>query len=317
MNINSCNCQGGRVRARKLTCMYFGPDVGTVFRPPSEANSFLLRLTSGCSHNQCSFCAMYKDVQFAILSEKQIEAQIVSAAKYREHVRRIFLCDGDALVLSSAKLLTILQRLYQEFPRLQRVASYAAPRNILAKTADELCQLKDAGLQLLYFGLETGDEVLLRTIRKGVTAVEAIKAGQMVKAAGMKLSVTIINGLAGAAGWREHAVATANAVALIRPDMLSALTMMLNRGTEYHRNYCAGRFQPSHPALLAAEMKLFFESLQWQSGNCIFRSNHISNQFSLAGNLPRDIARLIGDCDAAQKALQSLEKWNPLNDVDG
>ncbi|MFA6074665.1 MAG: radical SAM protein [Negativicutes bacterium] len=297
--------------------MYFGPNIGTVFRPPSEANSFLLRLTVGCSHNKCTFCAMYKDVQFAMLADAQLDAQISMAMKYREQVRRIFFCDGDALVLSTEKLLTLLQRLRREFPHLQRVASYAAPRNILAKTVDELVLLREAGLQLLYFGLETGDEELLKRINKGVTAVDAITAGQNIRLAGIKLSVTIINGLAGRTGWREHAIATARAVSQIQPDMLSALTMMLNRGTEYYQAFIEGFFQPLNPSELAAEMKLFFENLDWTDGHYIFRSNHVSNQFNLAGIIPRDIPRLIADCGAAEVRLKKLTNWNPLNDVDG
>ena len=297
--------------------MYFGPDIGTVFRPPSEAHSFLLRLTIGCSHNDCTFCAMYKAVRFAVLTDGQIDSQISAALKYREQVRRIFLCDGDALVLPTEKLLAILSRLRQEFPRLQRVSSYGSPHNILAKTVDELVLLRAAGLQLVYFGLETGHELLLERVNKGVTAVAAIAAGQKVRRAGIKLSVTIINGLAGTSGWREHAVATAAAISQIQPDLLGALTMMLNRGTRYYQEFLKGEFLPLHPAGLATEMKLFFESLVWSDGHCVFRSNHVSNQFSLAGTIPQDLPRLIADCTAAEVRLRKLTNWNPLNDVDG
>lgn len=297
--------------------MYFGPNNGTVFRPPSEANSFLLRLTIGCSHNACAFCAMYKDVQFALLTDQQIDSQIKAALKHRDRIRRIFLCDGDALVLPTEKLLAILLRLRREFPYLQRVASYASPHNILAKTVDELALLRESGLRLVYFGLETGNEQLLEHINKGVTAVAAIAAVQKIRFAGIKLSVTIINGLAGNAGWREHAVDTAAAISQMQPDLLGALTMMLNRGTKYYQAFTSGEFQPLHPAGLAAEMKLFFESLDWTEGHCIFRSNHISNQFSLAGTIPQDISRLIADCTAAEARLRKLTNWNPLNDVDG
>ena len=297
--------------------MYFGPNIGTVFRPPSEADSFLLRLTIGCSHNECTFCAMYKDVRFAVLTDTQIDDQIRAALKYHTQIRRIFLCDGDALVLPTEKLLAILLRLQREFPRLQRVASYGSPHNILAKSTAELAALRLAGLQLVYFGLETGSERLLEQINKGVTVAATVAAGQKIRLAGIKLSVTIINGLAGSIGGREHAVDTAAAVSQIRPDLLSALTMMLNCGTQYYQVFVNGQFQPLHPAGLAAEMKLFFESLAWPDGHCIFRSNHISNQFSLAGTIPQDIPRLIADCMAAESRLEKLTDWNPINDVDG
>ena len=167
--------------------LYFDDYDTPVFRPPSEANSFILRVTRGCAHNQCTFCAMYKDVAFAVCPDEEISRQIAMAAQYaKNQVRRIFLADGDALVLPTDKLLRILETLYRIFPNLQRVTSYAGPRDILRKSDEELQALREAGLRMLYFGLETGDTELLKKIRKGVTAEESIAAGQKVVRSGMK-----------------------------------------------------------------------------------------------------------------------------------
>ena len=200
--------------------LYFDDYDTPVFRPPSEANSFILRVTRGCAHNTCTFCAMYKDVQFALCPNEEISRQIALAARYaQDQVKRIFLADGDALVLPTEKLLKILAVLYQTFPHLQRVTSYAGPRDILRKSDEEMRRLREAGLKMLYFGLETGDDALLARIKKGVTAEEAIAAGQKVVRSGMKLSMMVIAGLGGKADSERHAVETGKAVTAIQPNI--------------------------------------------------------------------------------------------------
>lgn len=216
--------------------LYFDDYETPVFRPPSEANSFILRVTRGCAHNTCTFCAMYKDVQFALCPDEEISRQIALAARYaQDQVKRIFLADGDALVLPTSKLLKILEVLYRTFPHLQRVTSYAGPRDILRKSDAEMEQLREAGLKMLYFGLETGDDALLARIKKGVTAEEAIAAGQKVVRSGMKLSMMVIAGLGGKADSERHAVETGKAITAIQPNMLSVLTLRLYKGTEMLR----------------------------------------------------------------------------------
>ena len=212
--------------------MYFDNAEVPVFRPPSEAHSFILRVTIGCSHNRCTYCNMYRSVAFRRRPMNEIVQQIEAAKPYSQYIRRIFLADGDALVLKTDMLLEILNILKDTFPRLQRVSCYAGPTAILRKTPAELVALRDAGLKLAYYGMETGDDKVLAHVCKGVTAQESIEAGQRIVQSGIKLSMMVILGLAGKSGSTEHAHNTAAAINAIHPHMLSALTLMLYRGSE-------------------------------------------------------------------------------------
>lgn len=298
--------------------LYFDDYDTPVFRPPSEANSFILRVTRGCAHNRCTFCAMYKDVQFALCSDEEIVRQIALAARYyRDQVRRIFLADGDALVLPTEKLLKILNLLYKTFPKLQRVTSYASALDILRKSPEELAKLREAGLKLLYLGLETGDTELLKKIKKGVTAEQSIEAGQKAIAAGMKLSVMVIAGLGGKAGSEKHAVLTGKAVSAIAPHMLSILTLRLYKGTEMLRQYENGEFELLSPAELAKETYTFLEHTEIpKERHTIFRSNHISNYINLRGNLPEDRDRLLRELAAVIPELSKLTDWEVYTNME-
>lgn len=219
-----------------------------VFRPPSEADSFILRVTRGCAHNSCTYCNMYRGVKFEKLSDEQIMRQIAIAYSVdRDGVRRVFLADGDALVLPTERLLKILNTLKKYFPNLERVSSYAAPGDILRKSLDELKQLREAGLQLLYYGMESGDSQTLKDIRKGVNGEQSIEVGKRVRAAGMDLSIMIILGIAGVPGSERHALATAHAINEIKPTHLSALSLMLYRGSELKDQFERGEFTPLPP----------------------------------------------------------------------
>jgi len=295
--------------------MFFDSYETPVFRPPSEARSFILRVTRGCAHNKCTYCNMYRGVPFQILKDEEISRQIALAAHYgKNKVRRVFLADGDALVLPTAKLLKILQVLREQFPHLQRVASYAAPKDILRKSEEELRQLKEAGLKLLYYGMETGDDTTLKAVNKGVDAEQAIEAGRRVTASGMKLSMMIILGLAGAEGSERHALATAQAINIIKPTHLSALCLMLYRGSELLDQYEAGKFNPLSPAGLMRELKLIIENIDLPADrHCLFRSNHISNYVQLAATLPHDKQRLLRDIDYSIAQLSKLKSWDVYN----
>lgn len=295
--------------------MFFDSYDTPVFRPPSEAHSFILRVTRGCAHNKCTYCNMYRGVPFQILKDEEISRQIALAAYYgKDTVRRVFLADGDALVLPTAKLLKILQALRENFPKLQRVSSYAAPKDILRKSEDELRQLKDAGLQLLYYGMETGDDATLKAVNKGVNAEEAIEAGRRVTASGMKLSMMVILGLAGAEGSTRHALATAKAINIIKPTMLSALCLMLYRGSELLDQFERGEFHPLPPKGLMDELHLMMENINLPAdSHCIFRSNHVSNYVQLAGTLPKDKERLLRDIEYGAQELGKLKKWDVYN----
>ncbi|WP_188400306.1 radical SAM protein [Sporomusa sp. GT1] len=297
--------------------MYFDNAEGPVFRPPSEAHSFILRVTVGCSHNACTYCNMYKSVQFRTRPMNEIMDQIHAAKPYAMHIRRIFLADGNALVLATDKLLAILDALARTFPRLQRVACYAGPRDMLQKTPAELAALKAAGLKLVYYGLESGDDVVLSRVNKGVTAAESIEAGQRIVAAGIKLSVMIIAGLGGKEHSARHAANTARVVNAIRPQMLSALTLMLYRGSELLEQFESGRFAPLSPAEIMGELYELVSGIDLPPAeHCLFRSNHISNHIALAATLPKDKDRLLDDIAAARKELAAVTDWDPYNNVE-
>ena len=295
--------------------MFFDDYDTPVFRPPSEAASFILRVTRGCAHNSCTYCNMYRGVKFEKLSDDQIMRQIAMAySTDAEGVRRVFLADGDALVLPTERLLNILAVLKKYFPNLERVSSYAAPRDILAKSVEELTELRRAGLALLYYGMESGDAQTLKDIRKGVNDKQSIEAGKRVIAAGMKLSIMIILGIAGKEGSTRHALATAHAINEIKPTMLSALSLMLYRGSELKEQFERGEFHPLTPAQLMEELKLIMEHVDLpESEHMIFRSNHVSNYIRLAATLPRDKEQLLKDIAKSILHLKQMKNWDIYN----
>lgn len=295
--------------------MFFDSYDTPVFRPPSEARSFILRVTRGCAHNKCTYCNMYRGVQFQVLTEEEINRQIESAAIVgKNSVKRIFLADGDALVLSTERLLKVLETLYATFPKLQRVSAYSAPKDILHKSPEELVQLRKAGLKLLYYGMETGDDTTLKAVNKGVTGEEAVEAGRRVVQAGMKLSMMIILGLAGKPGSARHAAETAKAINSIKPTMLSALCLMLYRGSELLEQFERGEFEPLSPKGLMEELYSILEAVNLpEDSPCIFRSNHVSNYVQLAGTLPKDKERLLQEVNFSVQELGKLKKWDVYN----
>ncbi len=297
--------------------MFFDTYDSPVFRPPSEARSFILRVTRGCAHNKCTYCNMYRGVQFQVLTEEEIAGQIEAAvAQGRNSVRRVFLADGDALVLSTPRLLKILDVLYKTFPKLQRVAAYAAPKDILHKSHEELVELREAGLKLLYYGMETGDDLTLKAVKKGVNGKEAVEAGHKVVEAGIKLSLMIILGLAGQPGSKRHAAETAKAINAIKPTMLSALCLMLYRGSELLDQFERGEFEPLAPQGLMEELHLILSKVDLPANHpCIFRSNHVSNYVRLAGTLPKDKERLLGEIAWSAGELAKVTEWDVYNNT--
>jgi len=297
--------------------MFFDDEPGPIFRPPSEAHSFILRVAVGCSHNACTYCNMYKSVKFHLKTPEDVSSQIKIAASMGVPVRRVFLSDGDALILPTKRLLDILEELKQTFPKLQRVSAYAGPKAILLKTPEELALLRENGLKLLYYGMETGDDKLLTKINKGVNAQEAVDAGVRVREAGMKLSIMIILGLAGRQGTKEHAKHTAAAINIIQPDMLSALTLMLYRGSELKAEYDRGEFEILNPAELLGELYDILRQVELPPQcHTIFRSNHVSNYISLAGTLPKDKEALLKDVVKAKEKLEKMTSFDPYNNVE-
>ena len=287
---------------------------GMVFRPPSEANSFILRVTIGCAHNKCTFCSMYRDVHFRARPISEIEPIIRNTARRYPDLRRVFLADGDALVLSTNKLLEIIDLLKSHFPKLSRISCYGGPLDILRKSPEDLLLLKQAGLQMVYLGIESGDDEVLALVQKGVTGDEMIAAGQKILAAGMKLSAMLVLGLGGRELSLQHARNSGRVASAINPTMLSALTLMLHRGTPLRADAEQGRFHPLSPYEFVQELKELVMHLDMKTP-CIFRSNHVSNMLPLAGTLPGDKNSLL---EQAEDALQLLKnQTHPTFNDDG
>ena len=295
--------------------MYFDDYDSPVFRPPSEAYSFILRLTRGCAHNKCTYCNMYRGVPFQVLTDEEIERQIMLAHSYNgAGVRRVFLADGDALVLSTERLLKVLATLRRLFPNFERASSYAAPKDILRKSPEELRQLQEAGLKLLYYGMESGDTETLKEIKKGVDGPQSIEVGQRAIAAGMELSVMVILGIAGREGSKRHALATAAALSAIRPTYLGAISLMLYRGSELKAQFERGEFHPLPPAGLMEELYLIIEHLDLpETEHCLFRSNHISNYIPLKATLPKEKPQLLKAIRYSIDELKKMKDWDVYN----
>lgn len=270
---------------------------GRVFRPPSEAYSLIVQATIGCSHNRCAFCQMYKEKQFRIRPLDEVLDDLADARRTYPQIGRVFLADGDALILPQAHLLEILRFIREKIPECRRVGIYASPRSIKSKTLPELAALAEAGLQIAYLGLESGNEAVLARMNKGETVQEIIAAGQKVRQAGIALSLTAINGLGGAEHWQEHAADTARAASAIRPDYLALLTLRVYTGTPLAGWVEEGSFTLMDPIALARECRLFLE--QVDSEGTVFRSNHASNYLPLAGTLNADREKMIAQLDAA------------------
>ncbi|MBK6518907.1 MAG: radical SAM protein [Polyangiaceae bacterium] len=270
---------------------------GKLYRPPSEAGSFILQATIGCSWNHCTYCDMYREKAFRVRDLKETLEDIDTAADgMGEHVDKVFVADGDALVLPLEHWLPILERCRRRFPRLERVSCYAMARNVLDKTDEQLGRLREAGLSLLYIGPESGDDVTLKRVAKGDDAQAHVEAARRAKAAGLKLSVIALLGIAMERS-EEHARATAALVTKMDPEFFSALTVTVVPNTPLAKLTSKGRFEvPGVPALLRELRTLIDEA---RPTDAVFRTNHASNYLPIAGRLPRDRAKLVGVIDLA------------------
>ena len=265
---------------------------GNVFRPPSEARSYILQCTVGCTHNRCTFCTMYKDKKYKVRSLEEIKTDIRMAKQYYGDVEKVFLADGDAIAMDTSELLEILEMLYQSFPSLKHVGVYASPDVVLKKDISELTALKAAGLTIAYLGVETGDEELLKDIRKGVTYDEMVQAGLRLRQAGIQLSVTVLLGLAGRTPKAlEHAKNTAKILNEMKPEYIGALTLMVVPRTELYRRMERGEFELPGPFEILDEMLIMIENLELDGSE--FRSNHASNYLPIKGRLPDDKQAII------------------------
>jgi radical SAM superfamily enzyme YgiQ (UPF0313 family) len=270
---------------------------GKIYRPPSEADALIVQATIGCSWNHCTYCDMYRDKEFRVRDLGETLADLDrAAAAAGEHVAKVFVADGDALVLPVDHWLAILDASRRLFPNLGRVSAYAMARNILAKTDAELARLREAGLALLYVGPESGDDVTLKRIAKGDDAAAHVEAARRAHAAGIELSVIALLGIGGERS-EEHARRTAELVTAMDPEYFAALTVTVVPGTPLATLARKGRFAvPAVPDLLR-ELRTMVDAAR--PTNALFRTNHASNYLPLGGRLPRDRARIVSAIDAA------------------
>lgn len=269
-----------------------------LFRPPSEADSFILQATLGCSWNACTYCAMYRGKHYRVRPLDAVLADIAEAgARFAEAVRHVFVADGDPLGMALDQWEPILLALAASFPRLRRVGTYATARNLLEKSPEELKRLRELGLSLLYIGPESGDDVTLRRIAKGASAAEHIEAARKAREAGMEQSLIFLLGAGGRERSEEHARASGRLATAMDPRFLSTLTLTVIPGTPIARLEDQGRFElPDVPDLLA-ELRWFVEEAHPTAA--IFRSNHASNHLPIGGRLPRDRAAILAAIDEA------------------
>ncbi|NLA75270.1 MAG: radical SAM protein [Deltaproteobacteria bacterium] len=269
---------------------------GYCVRPPSEAHSILLQVTLGCSHNKCTFCGTFADKPFRIKDEKIILSDIIYASRYMQDQERLLLMDGDALIIPQKRLMWILDRIKEHLPWVKRVGAYANTKGIKLKTAAELAELKANGLGILYLGVETGDDEVRKKIQKGSTADECIEMGKKVKEAGIKLSVTVLLGIAGKEKSLDHAKATGKLLSKMDPDYIGALTVMFVPGTELHKEHERGEFALPDEQGLLRELREMILHTDITRG--LFFSNHASNYLPVRARLPR----------GRQEALDQIDK---------
>lgn len=271
---------------------------GNIFRPPGEWKSYLLQCTIGCSYNKCTFCGMYKDKSFRVRPLKDILEDIDMAKAYYGDVKRVFLCDGDAIIMRQDELLAILEKLYQSFPSLEKVTTYAGPKSTMTKTPEQLRELRQAGLVRTYLGVESGSDEVLKATNKGVDSKEMLEAGLRLTDAGFDLWDIILIGLAGPGeASTRHAIQTAELINQMKPRHLSAMTYMVADGTPMAEDVHAGRFQVLTPDETLQEIRTLIEHLE--TGPLHFTSNHASNYLPLKGTLPDDKEHLLSLIDAA------------------
>ncbi len=272
---------------------------GDIIRPPSEADSIILQVTVGCSHNRCTFCGAYKDEnkKFRIRSEAEITENIAFAARYCTRQHKVFLADGDALILSQKRLVPLFARIHQELPQVRRISLYGNAKAIRSKSVEQLRELKQLGLDRIYMGLESGDDAILARVNKGETADSMIRAGQKAAEAGIFLSVTVLLGLGGLELSRRHAIATGRVLSEMAPRQIAALTLMPLAGTPLGDAVQNGSFHLPNAAAMLKELR---EMLTCIHGDKVqFMANHASNYLPISGRLQRDKDAILATIDRA------------------
>lgn len=278
---------------------------GTIIRPPSEANSILLQITVGCSRNKCTFCGTYRGERFRIKPDTVIMEDIRFAATHCRRQRRVFLCDGDALIVPQKRLVPILQAIRKELPWVTRIGAYANAKSLQLKRTEELEQLRGLGLGIVYMGVESGDDETLKAINKGASARELTAMGRKAKQAGLKLSITVILGIAGRERSAVHARETGRLLSEIDPDYVGALSLMLIPGTPLHDEWQAGRFPLLEPQEMLCELRTMIAETHLSQG--LFHANHASNYLPIKARMPKDKPVVLELIDRALDGRVSLK----------
>ena len=273
---------------------------GDIYRPPSEAYSLLVQVTIGCTHNKCTFCKMFKDKKFRVRNIEEVFEDLAWARKRYSRVERMFLCDGDALALSNKRLMPILKYISDNFPECERVTIYGRATDILKKTDEEMRELYEAGLTMVYIGAESGSDKVLKDICKGETRQQLIDGVKKIEACGMQASVTFISGLAGKDGWEDHAVQTGTMISEMQPSYVGVLTLIVEPTVPMYEDIESGKLKLLSPDEVMAETLLMLENTN-VTKKCVFRSNHASNYVSLRGDLPEDKEKMMNTLRKAMK----------------
>ena len=271
--------------------------VGDVYRPPGEWRSFLLQATVGCSYNGCTFCGMYKSKKFYIKDLDETIGDIRETAAMYNKFEKVFLCDGDAIIIPQENLLKILDELRRDFPNLRLISTYAGPRSTMTKTPEQLRQLREAGLGRAYLGVESGSDSVLRAVNKGATSADMLRAGRALIDAGIDLWAIILIGLGGQAGSREHIASTVRLINEMRPNHLSSMNLTPVPGTKLYSQVERGEFQVLTPQQSLIETRALIEGLNVPKLH--FTSDHASNYLPLKGTLPDERERMLALIDGA------------------
>ena len=279
---------------------------GRVYRPPSEANSLILQVTIGCAHNLCTFCGMYKGEQFRIRPIAEIIDDLKWARAHYSYIEKVFLADGDALVLPNKALVQIMDMIHELFPECKKISIYGAPQDVLRKTPEELAELREKGLEMIYIGGESGSDRILVKIKKGATADQLVEAVRKIEDADIRASVTFISGLGGRQDWKEHAIETGKMISRMSPSYVGLLTLMVEPGTEMYEEIQSDRFQLLTAEEVLEETQLVLENIHVKD-RCVFRSNHASNYLSLRGDLPRDKETMLMQIEKAMQNTTILK----------
>ncbi len=273
---------------------------GSIFRPPSEAYSLILQATIGCSWNKCTFCIAFQEKEFRAKTLDELKRDVGKIYPHYKDTRRIFLADGNALCLPTDDLIGMLEYLNSQFGKLERISIYGGPLDIIKKSVDELKRLKEAGLSIVYFGLESGCDQVLRLVRKGATSQMMIDTGRKVREAGLKLSTIFILGLGGTELSEEHARETARVVSAQDPEYAAALTLMVHPNSEILKDIQSGNLTLLNPEQALEELRIMVEGMEVT--NTVFRANHASNYATIGGTLPKDKQGILSQIEHALAA---------------